>query len=117
MKYLFFRLARIYLPIQLLICTGAISQPLFNYEKLITTTSSKSKFNIFPGNIKCDNGSYVGNTSKTAISGDSGNPDYAIVSDFDAAAQYGKIKKINIKDNSEIKNKIKNLCYTNYFNY
>ena len=104
MQYLFFRLVNFYLAMQLLMCTGAISQPLFNYEKFISTSSSKSKFNIFPGNIKCDNGSYAGNTSKTAISVDSGNPDYAIVSDFDSAAQYGKIKKINLNNNSDLLN-------------
>jgi len=104
MQYLFFRTKNYYLTMQFLMCASAMSQPLFNYEKLISTTSSNSKFNIFPGNIKCDNGGYASNTSKTSINSDSSNPDYAIVSDFDASAQYGKIKKINLKDNNELLN-------------
>jgi type IV pilus assembly protein PilY1 len=70
-----------------------------SYEKSIVTSSVKSNYDLFPGNIKCNATNYAGNTSKIAISGDTGNPQFAILSDFDQLKQSGILNKIRLLDN------------------
>ena len=88
----------------LMASSNAVGQPLYDYETLIPTTSIKSQYNLFPGNIQCKNKSYTTNTSKASINGDSANIDYAIISDFNPSNQFGILKKISLKDNTELIN-------------
>ena len=93
------------LPVIALMATlNAVGQPLYDYETLIPTTSIKSQYNLFPGNIQCQNKSYATNTSKASINGDSTSIDYAIISDFNTSNQFGILKKISLKDNTELIN-------------